>query len=64
MSRSEGLYGFGVYDRMTGDPVVGDFMISMRGCLMEYSEGSGKYIPVPQDKKLIVQYGSGKMEVW
>lgn len=57
------LKGFMVRDE-NGVPVFGDFVISAGGCLMQYHDRLGHYVPVLQEGKLTVQYGEGEIETW
>lgn len=63
------LYGFTVYDRITGDPVehADHYLITPDGFLLKsYYAGDSRleYKVVEPEGKLIVQYGSGDTEVY
>ena len=63
------LYGFGVYDRITGNPVeyADHYLITPDGYLLKaYYAGEGRldYKIIQPEGKLLVQYGSGDVEVY
>lgn len=63
------LYGFGVYDRITGEPVeyADHYLITPEGVLLKtYYAGAGKleYKAIEPEGKLLVQYGAGDVEVY
>ena len=51
-------FGFTVYDAETGDPINGDFAITVGGELLVYRKGMTRYLSAEKGKYIIQFYPS------
>ena len=51
-------FGFTVYDAETGDPINGDFAITVGGELLVYRKGMTRYVSAEKSRYIIQFYPS------